>query len=35
MHELVRLYPRYGYRMIGATLRQEGWHVNTKKIHRL
>lgn len=35
MHELVRKYPRYGYRMIGAKLRQEGWHVNTKKIYRL
>ncbi len=35
MHELVRKYPRYGYRMIGAKLRQEGWHVNIKKIYRL
>jgi putative transposase len=35
MHELVRQYPRYGYRFIGAKLRQEGWHVNTKKIYRL
>jgi putative transposase len=35
MHELVRKYPRYGYRMIGAKLRQEGWHVNVKKIYRL
>ena len=35
MHELVRKYPRYGYRMIGAKLRQEGWHVNLKKIYRL
>jgi putative transposase len=32
MHELVRKYPRYGYRMIGAKLSQEGWHVNIKKI---
>lgn len=35
MHELVRKYPRYGYRMIGAKLRQEGWRVNIKKIYRL
>jgi putative transposase len=35
MYELVRAYPRYGYRFIGAKLRQEGWHVNAKKIHRL
>jgi putative transposase len=35
MHELVRKYPRYGYRMIGAKLRQEGWHVNLKKVYRL
>ena len=35
MHELVRLYPRYGYRFIGAKLRQEGWHVNIKRIYRL
>lgn len=35
MHELVRTYPRYGYRMIGAKLRQEGWHMNLKKIYRL
>jgi len=35
MHELVRKYPRYGYRMIGAKLCQQGWHVNIKKIYRL
>ncbi len=35
MHELVRKYPRYGYRLIGAKLRQEGWHVNFKRIYRL
>ena len=35
MHELVRTYPRYGYRMIGAKLRQEGWHMNIKKVYRL
>lgn len=35
VHELVRRYPRYGYRMIGAKLRQEGWHVNFKRVYRL
>mgnify|MGYP002623940522 FL=1 len=35
MHELVRKYPRYGYRMITAKLRQEGWQVNFKKVYRL
>ena len=35
MHELVRKYPRYGYRMIWAKLRQEGWRVNVKRVYRL
>ena len=35
MHELVRRYPRYGYRMIWAKLRQEGWHANVKRVYRL
>ena len=35
MHELVRAYPRYGYRFIGAKLRQEGWRMNIKKVYRL
>jgi putative transposase len=35
MHELVREYPRYGYRFIWAKLRQQGWHVNVKKVYRL
>ncbi len=35
MHELVRRYPRYGYRMIAAKLCQEGWRVNVKRIYRL
>lgn len=35
IHELVRKYPRYGYRMITAKLRQEGWRVNFKRIYRL
>ena len=35
IHELVRKYPRYGYRMITAKLCQEGWRVNFKRIYRL
>ena len=35
MHELVRKYPRYGYRMIGAKLGQEGWRINAKRMYRL
>ena len=35
MHELVRKYPRYGYRFITAKLRQDGWKVNFKRIYRL
>ena len=35
MHELVRRYPRYGYRFITAKLRQEGWQVSFKRIYRL
>jgi putative transposase len=32
---LCRENPRYGYRRIWALLRNEGWHVNTKRVHRL
>ena len=35
LHELARKYPRYGYRMMTAKLRQEGWHVNRKRVYRL
>ena len=35
MLELVREYPRYGYRFIWAKLRQGGWHVNMKRVYRL
>ena len=35
IHELVRKYLRYGYRMITAKLRQEGWRVNFKRIYRI
>jgi len=37
-HDIIRLakmYGRYGYRMIGALLRAEGWLVNPKKVERL
>lgn len=33
--ELVRRFPRYGYRFITAKLRQEGWQVNAKRVYRL
>lgn len=35
MHELVRLHPRRGYRMIWGMLRLDGWRVNVKRIYRL
>ncbi len=35
MHELVRANPRYGYRRVCDALRDEGWCVNVKRIHRL
>jgi putative transposase len=35
MLELVRKYPRYGYRRIWALLRREGGRVNRKRVHRL
>jgi transposase InsO family protein len=35
MLELARKHPRYGYRFITAKLRQEGWHVNRKRVYRL
>jgi transposase InsO family protein len=35
MLELACKHPRYGYRFITAKLRQEGWHVNFKRIYRL
>lgn len=33
--DLVREFPRYGYRMITRLLRQEGWQVNFKRIYRI
>lgn len=35
MLDLARQHPRYGYRRITALLRQEGWHVNRKRVERL
>jgi len=35
MHELVRHHPRFGYRRIWALLRNEGFEVNRKRVHRL
>lgn len=35
LHELVRLHPRRGYRMMCGMLRLEGFHVNFKRVHRL
>lgn len=35
LHELAAKHPRYGYRMMTAKLRQEGWSVNVKRIYRL
>ncbi len=35
MHELVEENPRRGCRYITALLRQEGWRVNHKRVHRL
>ncbi len=35
MLELVRRYPRYGYRRVWALLRNEGWRVNRKRVWRL
>ena len=28
-------YPRYGYRLVTAELRREGWRVNAKRVYRL
>lgn len=33
--DLVREFPRYGYKRITAILRREGWRVNRKRVHRL
>lgn len=33
--ELVREFPRFGYRQITRLLRGEGWSVNFKRVYRL
>lgn len=33
--ELVREFPRYGYRMICRKLRQLGWSINPKRVYRI
>jgi putative transposase len=35
MKYLAASHPRYGYRRITALLRQDGWPVNNKRVHRL
>ena len=35
LRRLARRYPRYGYRMITALVRREGWLVNRKRVYRL
>jgi transposase InsO family protein len=35
MNRLAASHPRYGYRRIAALLRQDGWRVNAKRVHRL
>ena len=35
MHELVRRWPRFGYRRIHALLRREGFRINRKRVWRL
>lgn len=35
MLAVVAKHPRYGYRMVWASLRQSGWRVNRKRIYRL
>jgi len=35
MNRLALEWPRFGYRRIAALLRQDGWRVNVKRVHRL
>jgi transposase InsO family protein len=35
MTRLAAAHPRYGYRRVTALLRQDGWRVNAKRVHRL
>ena len=35
LRSMVRQRPRFGYRRLTALLQREGWHVNSKRVHRL
>jgi putative transposase len=35
LRAMVRQRPRFGYRRLTQLLKREGWHVNSKRIHRL
>ena len=35
LHAFARGHPRWGYRRVWATLREEGWSVNRKRVQRL
>jgi putative transposase len=35
IRRLARRHPRYGYKRIHARLKQQGWHVNAKRVRRL
>ena len=35
VHELVREFPRFGYRRIGQMLKREGWSLNFKRMYRI
>ena len=35
LHAFSRGHPRWGYRRAWATLREEGWSVNRKRVQRL
>jgi transposase InsO family protein len=35
MQSLAAKHPRFGYRRIAALLREDGWRVNDKRVHRL
>jgi transposase InsO family protein len=35
MNELARRHPRYGYRRVTSLIRDTGWRVNLKRVHRL
>ena len=35
LHAFSRGHPRWGYRRAWATLREEGWGVNRKRVQRL